>query len=62
MNERAQVGDLVFAEACSMVHAAGRLSGSECRNSILPKYGPSPYSPRRPESTRDSLNKPHCLT
>jgi hypothetical protein len=58
MDKRAQLGDLVFAEACSMVHAAGRLSENECRNFILPKYGPSPYSPRRWESPRDALNKP----
>src|SRR5690349_10919132 len=53
MNKRAQLGDLVFAEACSMVHAAGRRTGNEWRNSSLPKYGPSPYSPRRRESLRD---------
>jgi hypothetical protein len=47
MNKSAQLGDLIFAEACSMVHAAGRLSGNECRNSILSKYGLPPYSPRR---------------
>jgi hypothetical protein len=47
MNKHAQLGDLVFAEACSMVHAAGRLSENERWNSILSEFGPSPYSPRR---------------
>jgi hypothetical protein len=55
MNKRAQFGDLVFTEACSMVHAAAdRLSGERvCRNSIFPKFSPSPYSPPRWESTRN---------
>ena len=47
IDKRAQVGDLVFAEACGMVHAAGRLSESERRNSILSKFGPSSYATRR---------------
>ncbi len=42
MNKHAQLGDLVFAEACSMVHAAGRLSENERWNSILSEFGPSP--------------------
>jgi hypothetical protein len=52
MNKRTQLGDLVFTEACSMVHATGRLSGKECRNSILQKYDPSPYSPRQTGITK----------
>ena len=43
MNKHAQLGDLLFAKACSMIHAAGRLSRKECRNSILSKFCPSSY-------------------
>jgi hypothetical protein len=47
MNKRAQLGDLVFAKACGTVHAAGRLSESECWNSIPSEFGPLSYAPRR---------------
>ncbi|MDT7594555.1 MAG: hypothetical protein QOJ06_101 [Pseudonocardiales bacterium] len=64
MDQRAQLGDLVFAEACSVVHAAGRLSEERALNSILSEFGGYGQASGLPSTTRSTpeptTDQPRC--